>query len=88
MSTVSSTFNDSQSRFLKYSNYPIPLTVRTCPPLVFTHFEHIPTRSLSVVVGLRPLMYRLVFDNCSDPELVAGMLLLREVDTVPLWLPV
>lgn len=64
---------------------------------IFTYCWHILTRSLSVVPGLSPLMYKLVFDSCSDPDeefvedefvLLLGMLLLRDVDTLPLWLPV
>lgn len=46
------------------------------------------TKSLSVVAGVSPLMYRLVFESCSLPVFVDGMLLLNDVDTVPLWLPV
>lgn len=41
-------------------------------------------------------MYRLVFESCSDPDeelveeefVLLGMLLLRDVETLPLWLPV
>lgn len=54
-----------------------------------TYCEHILTKSLSVVAGDSPLMYRLVFDSCSEPVplfVEDGMLLLT--DCVPLWLPV
>lgn len=53
-----------------------------------TYCEHMLTRSLSVVEGLRPRMYKLVFESCSELVVVAGMLLLKDVGTVPLWLPV
>lgn len=56
-----------------------------------TYCWHMLTRSLSVVPGLSPLMYKLVLDSCSEPEelfgdelVLFGMLLLSEVDTVPL----
>lgn len=62
-----------------------------------TYCWHKLTRSLSVVAGLNPLIYKLVFDNCSEPDgelfdeecvLLLGILLLILVDIVPLWLPV
>lgn len=53
-----------------------------------THCEHMFTRSLSVVEGGRPRIYELVLESCSEPVVVDGILLLSDVETVPLWLPV
>ena len=52
-----------------------------------TYWEHMLTRSLSVVFWLRPRMYRFVLDSCSACWPCMA-LLLRFVLIVPLWLPV
>lgn len=52
-----------------------------------TYWEHMLTRSLSVVFWLRPRMYRFVLDSCSACWPCIA-LLLRFVLIVPLWLPV